>query len=317
MRRDFILFSLLFFLSAEVSAASYPLPPAGNQLVGEVHYVETQADETLLDIARRFDIGYNEITSANPHVDPWLPEVGTRVLVPTRFVLPQTPWRDIVVNLAEMRLYYFPPPRKGETPTVITHPIGIGREGGATPVGDFQIVMKIERPNWTMPEAVYNELLSQGIETPRLIPSGPDNPLGEYAMKLNADGLFIHGTNKPFSIGMRVTLGCLRLYPEDINEFVHRVPKGMAVHIVDQPYKVGTENGVVFIEAHAPIEHDDKEKSVNMTPVVAGVVAGMVASVVENKMGRLSPAQWDYIVALAGRHTGVPTAISRRAVASN
>lgn len=317
MTRVFILLPFICFLCTEGLAASYPLPRAGNQLVGEIQYVEIHADETLLDVARRFDIGYNEITAANPGVDPWLPEAGARLLVPTRFVLPQTPWRDIVVNLAEMRLYYFPEPRKGEAPTVITHPIGIGREGGATPVGDFQIVMKIERPNWTMPEAVYSELLSHGIETPRVIPPGPDNPLGEYAMMLNADGLFIHGTNKPYSIGMRVTLGCLRLYPEDINEFVHLVPKGTAVHIVDQPYKVGTENGVVFIEAHVPIEHDGKEKSVNMTPVVAGVVESAVVSAVEKKVGKLSPAQWDYIMALAGRHTGVPTTISRRAVAAN
>ena len=313
MTRIFILLSFICSLSAEVSAESFPLPSAGNQLVGEIQYVESLAGETLLDIARRFDLGYNEITAANPHVDPWLPDEGTRILVPTRFVLPQTPWRDVVVNLSEMRMYYFPAPRNGEAPSVITHPIGIGREGGATPVGDFQIVMKIDHPNWTMPEAVYNELLSNGIETPRLIPSGPDNPLGEYAMKLNADGLFIHGTNKPYSIGMRVTLGCLRLYPEDINQLIHQIPKGMAVHIVDQPYKVGKENGVLFIEAHAPIEHDAPNAGGGMTPEVAGVVAG----VVESNVGRLSPAQWEYIVALAGRHTGVPTAISRRIVSNN
>lgn len=308
MMREFILFALLFSFAADVIAANYPLPSAGNQLVGEIQYITARADDTLLDIARHFNLGYNEITAANPLVDPWLPGDGTRILVPTRFVLPPPPWEGMVVNIPEMRLYYFPQPQNGEAPQVITHPIGIGREGRATPVGDFQIMMKIEKPNWTMPVDVHAELLAEGIQTARVVQPGPDNPLGDYAMMLNTDGIFIHGTNKPFSIGMRVSLGCLRLYPEDINQLVRLVPKGTAVHIVDQPYKVGRENGVLFLEAHAPVPNDAAEEGANMTPVVAGVV--------ENMVGRLTAQQWDFIMALAGRHTGVPIAITRRETAS-
>lgn len=307
MRVLFVLLSLLFSLSAEVSAESYPLPAAGNQLVGEIQYVEIRAEETLLDIARRYNLGYNEITAANPGVDPWLPREGTSIQLPTRFVLPAKPWEGVVVNISEMRLYYFPPPQNGETPKVITHPIGIGREGRATPVGKFQVMMKIENPNWTMPVDVHADLQAEGIHKARLVPPGPDNPLGDYAMMLNSDGIFIHGTNKPYSIGMRVSLGCLRLYPEDINQLVWLVPKGTAVRIIDEPYKFGKENGVLFMEAHAPIPRDGAEAVTNLTPVVAAVV--------ESEVGTLYPAQWDYIIALAARHTGVPIPITRRTVA--
>lgn len=309
MRRGFILLFVLFFLSPEVFAASYPLPSPGNELVGEIQYVNAHEDETLLDIARRYNLGYNEITAANPQVDPWLPGEDTRILLPTRFVLPQKPWEGVVVNIPEMRLYYFPPPHRGETPMVITHPIGIGREGRSTPVGDFQIMMKIKNPNWTMPQDVHADLLAEGIKKARVVPPGPNNPLGDYAMMLNADGIFIHGTNKPYSIGMRVSLGCLRLYPEDINQLAKLVPKGTAVHIIDQPYKLGKENGVLFVEAHVPVPQDGEAGGINLTPVVAGVVESMV--------GGLSSAQWDYIMALVGRHTGVPIPITRRLVVKN
>jgi L,D-transpeptidase ErfK/SrfK len=299
----------LLALAGAARAASYPLPSAGNQLVGEIQYVKSRADDTLLDIARRYDLGYNEITAANPQVDPWLPGEGTDILLPTRFILPQAPRQGLVVNLAEMRLYYFPAPQKGETPRVITHPLGIGSQGRSTPVGDFRIMMKIEHPSWTIPENIYAERLAEGIQTPRVLPPGPDNPLGEYAMMLNGDGLFIHGTNKPYGIGMRVSHGCLRLYPEDIRTLVHQVPKGTAVHIVDQPYKFGKENGEVYLEAHQPVAADGQKGSRDMTAVVAGVVKTLG--------GRLSDAQWDHIMRLAGRHTGVPTVITRTRVVSS
>lgn len=293
----------MLFNSSFALAGDYPFPTAGNHLFGEVQYVEVQADDTLLDIARRHDLGYNEITAANLGVDPWLPEQGARIVVPTRFILPPPPWVGIVVNLAEMRLYYFPEPKKGKGRRVITHPLGIGREGWSTPVGDYQIMMKIEQPSWTMPDSAYAEALANGIQKPRrLIPPGPDNPLGEYAMKLDNDGLFIHGTNKPFSIGMRVSYGCLRLYPEDIQSLVMQVPKGTPVRIVDQPYKFGTDNDVIYLEAHAPIKRQGQAGSINLTPLVSGLV---------DVGGRLSAAEWNQVMALAERHTGIPIAVTK------
>ncbi len=290
------------FVVFPVQAGSYPLPVAGNNLVGKIQYIEARAQDTLLDIARKYDLGFNEITAANPGIDPWLPEQGARIVLPTRFIFPQGPRKGIVVNLAEMRLYYFPEQKKGGEKKVITHPIGIGRQGWATPVGDYHIVMKIEKPNWTMPLSVYKESLANGNKVRRLVPPGPDNPLGEYAMQLNADSLLIHGTNKPFSIGMRVSRGCLRLYPEDISSLVTKVPKGTPVHIVEQPYKFGYENNVLFMEAHEPVVKN--KNGINLTPVISGVV--------RSGADKMSPEVWKHIVSLAGQHTGVPVPLFQK-----
>lgn len=290
------------FVVVPACAGSYPLPNAGNNLVGKIQYIEAKTQDTLLDIARKYDLGFNEITAANPGIDPWLPEQGARIVLPTRFIFPQGPRKGIVVNLAEMRLYYFPEQIKGEAKKVITHPIGIGRQGWATPIGDYQIVMKIEKPNWTMPLSVYEEAVANGHKGRRLIPPGPDNPLGEYAMQLNADSLLIHGTNTPFSIGMRISRGCLRLYPEDIRSLITKVPKGTPVHIVEQPYKFGYENNVLFMEAHEPVVKN--KNGVNLTPVISGVV--------QSGAGQLSSEEWEHIVSLAGQHTGVPVPLFQK-----
>jgi len=290
------------FVVVPAQAGSYLLPATGNNLVGKIQYIEARAQDTLLDIARKYDLGFNEITAANPGIDPWLPEQGARIVLPTRFILPQGPGKGIVVNIAEMRLYYFPEPKNGEAKKVITHPIGIGRQGWATPVGDYHIVMKIEKPSWTMPISVYQESLANGIKSRRLIPPGPDNPLGDFAMQLNADSLLIHGTNMPFSIGMRVSRGCLRLYPEDISSLVTKVPKGTPVRIVEQPYKFGYENNVLFMEAHEPVVTN--KNGINLTPVISGVV--------RSGAGKLSSEEWEHIVSMAGQHTGVPVPIFQR-----
>jgi L,D-transpeptidase ErfK/SrfK len=287
-------------MATTVQAGRYDLPSAGNSLVGEIQWVEVQGEETLLDIARRFDLGFNEIVAANPKVDPWLPPAGKRIVLPTRFVLPQKPWQGIVVNLAEMRLYYFPETKAGQRPQVITHPIGIGQKRSLTPEGEYRVILKIEKPNWTMPDSVYEEYRAEGVQPKRVIPPGPDNPLGEFAMKLNAESILIHGTNKPFSIGMQVSRGCVRLYPEDIRSLIYQVPNGTPVRIEERAYKLGKENGVLFLEAHKTMKRQEKEGP-NLTPVIRGVVKAGV--------GRLSDSEWDHILAEAERHTGIPTAI--------
>ena len=299
----------LLFVGSFVEAGSYSLPGNGNSLVGGIQSVELQAGETLFDIARRFDLGFNEITAANPGVDPWLPVQGERIVLPTWYILPPRPWEGIVVNLTEMRLYYFPKSANGKVERVITHPLGIGRNIGPTPVGNFHILMKLEHPSWTMPDSAYAEALASGIQSPRrLVPPGPDNPLGEFAMMLNDDGLFMHGTNTPFSIGMRVSRGCLRLYPEDIQTLAVSVPKGTAVRIVEQAYKFGKQNGVLFMEAHVLEKQENLSRGLNLTPVVAGMVKAGA--------GRLSTSQWEQLMALARRHTGIPVAIANTTMAS-
>lgn len=248
-----MLAALLALLATPARAETYPLPPDGQDLVGHVRRVRATADDTLLDIARRYDLGLDDITAANPGVDVWLPGAGTAVVVPTRFVLPKGPREGIVINVAEMRLYYYPPP---ETPwerrKVLTFPVGIGRVGLDTPLGRYMVVDKITHPNWTVPKTMADDYRARGIAFEPVVPPGPDNPLGEYALALDAPGYFIHGTNRPWSIGMRVSRGCVRLYPEDILALFPQVPQGTPVRIVNTPYKVGRERGVWYLEAHAP-----------------------------------------------------------------
>jgi len=296
-----ILFAAAMCLAGGARALSFPLPATGDNLVGQIQYVMIREEETLMDIARRFDVGFNELVAANPDVDPWLPEKGARVLVPTRFILPPRPWRGIVINLVEMRLYYFPEPTPGEPGEVVTHPVGIGREGWSTPLGEFSVKEKIEHPSWTAPASIVAEMAAEGMTARRVIPPGPDNPLGEYALTLSEPGYLLHGTNRPFSIGMRVSHGCIRLYPEDIEDLFARVPRGTSVRIENEPYKVGREDGVLFLEAHAPLSEEKNEQGVSLTSVVSQLV-----HVSER---RLPDKDWERIIAVANRHSGVPEPI--------
>src|SRR5690606_4144097 len=168
-------------LSAAVHAATYPLPEGSDTVVGEVQYVVARHEDTLLDIGRRYSVGYEEIVAANPGVDPWLPGEGTQILIPSRYILPDAPREGIVVSLAEHRLYYFPPAKAGETPVVVTYPISVGKMDWKTPLGLTRITEKRVRPTWYPPESVRKEHAAEGRYLPRAVPPGPDNPLGEYA----------------------------------------------------------------------------------------------------------------------------------------
>lgn len=290
-------FSYLF-VSFPLQAAIYSLPDEGDYLVGNIQYIYPQSGDTLFDIARQYDLGLNEILAANPGIKPRLLNKKTRIILPTRFILPDAPWEGVIVNLAEMRLYYFPPAKPGEDKKVITHPIGIGRQGRSTPLGEYNILMKIENPNWTMPEAVHTDLLSKGIKKERVVPPGPDNPLGEFAMMLNNKGLFMHGTNNPSSIGMRVSSGCLRLYPEDILNLVNAVPKGAAVRIVEQPYKLGIENGVLFLETHGKAVKNKAHSKISLSLLDSEVIT--INSI------KFSATEWEKLKALSEDRRGIP-----------
>jgi L,D-transpeptidase ErfK/SrfK len=231
-------------------ALDLPLPPDGEAVVGRIRRVRATEADTLLDIARRFDLGYEEIVAANPGVDPWLPGAGTRVAVPTRFVLPPGPRIGMVINTAEMRLYFYPAPdTPWERRRVVTHPVGVGRVGLETPRGEFTVKDKVEGPSWTVPPELAAQFTAEGLAFEPVMPPGPDNPLGDYALILDKPGYAIHGTNHPWMIGMRVSHGCVRLYPEDISALFRRVPQGTPVRIVSLPYKVGRQDGVWYLEA--------------------------------------------------------------------
>jgi L,D-transpeptidase ErfK/SrfK len=205
--------------------ASYPLPSEGN-MIGQPYTVMATEEQTLLDIAREHNAGYQEIRDANQEVSIWLPGEGTEVVIPARHILPPAPREGIVINLAELRLYYYPPISEGEPPRVETYPIGIGREGYDTPLGITTTTIKLKDPAWYPPRSMRREAAEQGEIIPGVVPPGPDNPLGRHAILLNIPGYLLHGTNQPDGIGMRVSRGCIRLYPEDIESLFARIPRG-------------------------------------------------------------------------------------------
>ena len=230
-----------------------------SDIVGYVQRTTIGKDDTLPDIARRFDVGYEEMVTANPGVDPWLPGVGREVVVPTQFILPTAPHEGVVVNVAEMRIYYYPPHKKDEPQIVYTHPIGIGRVGWKTPEGTTKIVSRKKDPVWVVPKSVRDEHAEDGEKLPAQVPAGPDNPLGQYMFRLGWPSYLIHGTNKPYGVGMRSSHGCMRLYPEDIAVFFDLIPIGTKVTVVNQPYLFGWRDGVLYLQAYAVMEDDKRQ----------------------------------------------------------
>jgi L,D-transpeptidase ErfK/SrfK len=242
--------------SAPVERHVLPKPPS--DLVGGVRAVTVEEEETLLDIAREQGIGQEEILNANPGVDRWLPTPGTEVLVPGRRLLPDAARKGIVINLPEYRLYYFPEPKKNGPREVITVPISVGRMDWKTPLGLTKITGKQKNPSWTPPESIRAEHEADGDILPRVVPPGPDNPLGAYALRLGIPGYLIHGTDKEFGVGMRVTHGCMRLLPEHIEALFHLAPVGTPVRLMNQPIKLGWGPDALYLEVHPPLEEDDR-----------------------------------------------------------
>jgi len=246
-------------IAVPASAETFILPPNDIDVVGQVREVAASSQETLLDIARRYDLGQNEILYANPGVDRWLPADGSRVVLPNRYILPAGERSGLVLNLPEMRLYYFPKPRPGEKPVVITHPVSVGRMDWKTPLGMTSIVSKQRDPEWRPPASIKEEHAQEGDILPDVVPAGPNNPLGKYAMRLGISGYLIHSTNKPYGVGMRVTHGCIRMYPEDIEKIFDDIPVGTPVRIINQPIKLGWLADSLFIELHPPLEEDEEK----------------------------------------------------------
>jgi L,D-transpeptidase ErfK/SrfK len=249
---------VLFAPSQALAKAKYD-----KDYFGEVEVYKAVFEDTLIHLARRNELGFVELRAANPTLDPWIPGAGARIILPKQHILPEAPREGIVINLAEMRVYYFKNP--GEPPQ--TYPISIGREGLQTPIGSTKIVRKKEGPTWRPTERMRKE----DPELPEVVPPGPDNPLGTHALYLGWPQYMMHGTNKPYGIGRRVSSGCIRMYPEHIVKLFPQVPVGTPVTVVDQPVKVGWIDDKMYIEVSPTqdqsikIEEDGLLKSYEIT----------------------------------------------------
>jgi L,D-transpeptidase ErfK/SrfK len=226
-----------------------------DDVVGQLAFVRLEKGDTLPDIARHFGLGTNDISAANPGVDVWVPKDGERIMLPLSFILPEAPRKGIVINLAAMRLFQFK--GNGKSPAVSTYPVGVGTEERPSPMGEMYVARKTVRPTWHVPASIAADHRKKGDPLPAEVPPGPLNPLGEYALYLSKSSYLIHGTNKPASIGLRATNGCLRLYPEDIKKLFESTPVKTPVSIVNQPYLMGQHNGAVYMEVHTPPEDAD------------------------------------------------------------
>ncbi len=276
----------------------------GQDVVGQVQVVQARYEDTFVDFARAYGLGYDDLVAANPDVDPWLPGEGTPIVLPTRFVLPIAPRHGIVLNIAAKRLFYYPDVAEGEPQVVETFPIGIGRTGWATPTGETTIVARVPDPVWFPPQSVRDEHLAAGDPLPRRVPPGPDNPLGRHALALGLPGYLIHGTNKPAGVGMRVSHGCVRLYPEDIERIFDQVQIGTPVRIVNQPYLFGWHDNQLYLQAHVPLEEDEREWPERLLPMARSSMVesgGSSPTVDEVRLSRIADDQRGYPVPVGRR----------------
>jgi L,D-transpeptidase ErfK/SrfK len=229
----------------------------GDDVIGRLAVIRLEKGDTLPDIARHFSLGINAVSAANPGVDVWVPGAGEQILLPLSFILPDAPRKGIVINLATMRLFQFK--RDGKSLVVSTYPVGIGTEERPSPTGPMRVERKAPRPTWYVPASIAEARRKKGDILPAMVPPGPDNPLGEYALYLSMSSYLMHGTNKPASIGLRATNGCIRLYPEDVKRLYKDTAVKTPVLIINQPYLLGQRDGVVYLEAHVPLEGMDAD----------------------------------------------------------
>jgi L,D-transpeptidase ErfK/SrfK len=279
--------------SQEAQQRLYP------DLIGRVYYYHTKYEDTYIKIARKHNLGYTELIAANPGVDPWLPGKNTKITLPTAHLLPAVERKGIVLNLADLRLYYFVP----DQDQVLTYAIGIGSEGWATPKGATQIVRKKANPAWYVPESIRKE----EPDLPSVVPAGPDNPLGTRAIYLGWPSYLIHGTNKPRGVGRRVSHGCVRLYPEGIEDLFEKVGPGMQVRIVDQPVKLGWVKGELVLEVHPSQDQTDQlEHTGKFAPEPLPELEYRIMRAAGNQADRLD---WDAIRRAEKERNGIPMRI--------
>lgn len=280
-------------------ARSVLLDPRGD-LAGEIQTYVTRADDTLVDLAHRFDVGFVALVAANPGVDAWVPGSGTRIAIPTRNILPDAPRRGIVVNLVEQRLYYFSPDGK-----IAAFPIGTGRPGWDTPLVTTHVSDKRTNPSWIPSPSTR----ADDPTLPSIVPPGPNNPLGDYALYLALPMYLIHGTNRPEGVGRRVSRGCIRLYPEDIAWLYPRVPIGTPVAFVDQSMKLGWADGILYLQAHPDTDQAlELERSGRLTPTYPPGFRARIGVAARDRQGDVD---WPTVLRTLRERRGIPVPILR------
>ncbi|MFO1504228.1 MAG: L,D-transpeptidase family protein [Steroidobacteraceae bacterium] len=285
----------------------FEIDAAHDDVVGQVQVTVTSKDDTLPDIARRFNLGYEEIVRANPGIDPWLPGAGKEIVLPTQFVLPNSVRQGIVINIAAMRLFYFPPAKPGEKQVVYTHPIGIGRVGWQTPEGSTKVVAKQKDPVWIPPASVRKEHKENGEILPARVPAGPDNPLGRYKFTLGWPSYLIHGTNKPYGVGLRSSHGCIRLYPEDVEKIFAMVNPGTTVTVVNQPFVFGWHDGGLYLQGFDVLEDDKRDWSKSQPKLLSKTLSKRIQA---ELAARKSTVDWQRVAQITRDPRGLVVSVS-------
>jgi L,D-transpeptidase ErfK/SrfK len=286
-------------LVTPATAADFLLA-SDQRAVGEVGDYATHRQDTLLDVARTYDLGFTQLMAANRGIDPWLPGVGRPIMLPGLYLLPDAPQEGIVVNLAEQRLYYFPPGGG----RLETYPIGVGVEGLSTPIGTTRVIRKEANPTWYPPPSIQ----ADDPHLPTAMPPGPDNPLGAFALHLGWSGYLIHGTNKPDGVGRNVSHGCLHLYPEDIERLFREIPIGTPVRVVSQEVKAAWVGDALYIQVH-PSKSQAEEIDVmgSFTPEMPADLARRVTGAVGD---RTVQVDWDAVRRAGIERTGLPVRVA-------
>jgi L,D-transpeptidase ErfK/SrfK len=281
---------------------------ATTDIVGVVQKTVASKEDTLTDIARRFNVGYEEIVRANPKVDPWLPGEGREIVIPSQFILPNAPREGIVINAAAMRLFYYPKVKKGETQVVHTYPIGIGKVGWKTPEGTTKILRRTKDPTWRpTPSIIKEHREERGEELERVVGPGPDNPLGRFAFYLGWPSYMIHGTNKPAGVGLRSSHGCIRLYPEDIAQLFELAPVGTQVRVVNQPFLFGWHEGALHIQAFDVLEDDPRDWKKAQAKLLNKAMAERIQQELKARQEKID---WEAVSKLSHEPLGIPVSVS-------
>ena len=298
-------------IQSPLATHQFQFDAATDAVVGELQVTKVEGEDTFSDIARRFNLGYEELVRANPGIDPWLPGEGREVVLPTQYVLPNAPHEGLVINLAQLRVFYFPKVAEGEPTTVITHPIGIGKVGWSTPEGSTKVVSKTKNPTWFPPASVRKEHREAGDPLPSKVPPGPDNPLGTHMMTLGWPSYLIHGTNKPYGVGMRSSHGCIRFYPEDIAQLYDDIPIGTKITVVNQPLVLGWHRDAMYLQAFPVLEDDQREHPSGADAVLK---AGISDEMWQRVKAHSAQVDLQLVNHLVDKPLGIAVPVSRRGV---